>query len=266
MSDTYLELHNLESSLTDFAVSRIVDETLQNSPECQLPDDNPVSLVLPDLDVLMPELACDYNIDLPLVPLPHFCSPSFSTDILFSGCDGTAVTGDLSFSTDGTCHYSLDGEISVCATVSVPCSEGYTATGTITATTESVLDYVQLSGALTLELDGSCGFKLTGSLLLNDNVPDLSHVCTTSDYTVEFEVSDTDSLVINVVDTFKITLYPKITVTLLEENKCKIRYKIEIDERTAAVVENIETKTITYCTPEGVEETRKFLCIPAPAP
>lgn len=259
MSDTYLELHNLESSLTDFAVSRIVDETLQNSPECQLPDDNPVSLVLPDLDVLMPELACDYNIDLPLVPLPHFCSPSFSSGVLFSGCDTTTVIGDLSFSTDGACNYSLDGSISVCATV--PCSGGYTAIGTVTATTESELDYVQLSGALTLELDGSCGFKLTGSLLLNDNVPDLSHVCTTSDYQVEFEVSETDTLSINVIEDFTITIFPKITVTLLEESKCKVKYRIEIDERTAAVVENLYTREITYCTPAGVEETMKFLCV-----
>jgi len=258
MSDTYLALHNLESSLTEFAVARIVDSVLQSSPECQLPADNAVTLDLPNLAVALPDLACDYNIDLPLVPLPHTCSPNFSSAVTLEGCDGTTVDGSLSFTTTDHCNFSLGGLISVCTTV--PCSSGYTTTGTITPVTNGTADYVQLYGSISLNNDGACGFSLSGDLTLTDNTPDLSHVCTTQDYKVQLD-TEQRGLLIPIIEDFKITIYPKIDIENVSESKCGVLYKLTIGEWTAPVIENLEYKEIKYCKSDGTEETRKFLCL-----
>lgn len=257
MSDTYLELHNLEASLTEFAVARIVDTELQNSPECQLPDDLEVTLDLPNLAVTLPELACDYNIDLPLVPLPHFCSPSFTADVGFEGCEGTDIDVELGFSDDGNCNYSLGGMISVCATG--PCPDGYSASGTITPSTNGTADYVQLYGSIALAQDGPCGFAISGDLTLEENIPNLEYVCKTQNFKLEFETEEL-AFEIPIIEDFKITIYPKLIFEEIERTACKTKYKITIDQWTAPVIENLEVKEITYCGLEG-EETRKFLCL-----
>ena len=75
MADDYLNFHKLEATELPFTVARVVDEDLQSSPECQLPADSPLSLALPELPAL-PELVCDYNVDIPLIPPPYFCTPA----------------------------------------------------------------------------------------------------------------------------------------------------------------------------------------------
>lgn len=263
MSDAYLDLHNLETSITEFAVSRIIDDDLQASPECQLPEDLEVTLNLPSLVVTLPELECNYDIDLPLVPLPHFCTPTLDSSVEFTGCARTDVTGVLGFSTDGACGYTLGGSINICT--DLPCPDGFTAGGELTITTTGDARYVQLYGSATLDMSGECGFLLSGDLTLQDMVPNLDYICDTANFRVELETEEIPFL-INIIEDFNITIYPKLVFEQISSGACTQIYKITIDQVTAAVIENLEVQEITFCNTLGEETTRKFLCLTPAVP
>lgn len=114
MADDYLNFHKLEATELPFTVARVVDEDLQSSPECQLPADSPLSLALPELPAL-PELVCDYNVDIPLIPPPYFCTPAGATDITFTtsggGAEHARFTGSISAGLVNECDIELSGDI-----------------------------------------------------------------------------------------------------------------------------------------------------------
>ncbi len=263
MSDAYLDLHNLESTLTEFAVARVIDTVLQNSPECQLPDDLDVTLDLPSLIVTLPELDCNYDIDLPLVPLPHFCIPTLNSSVEFTGCARTIVTGALGFTPAGGCGYNLGGAINICT--DLPCPDGFTAGGDLTITTTGDARYVQLYGSASLDMSGECGFVLSGDLTLQDMVPNLDYICDTANFRVELETTEVP-FIINVIEGFNITIYPRLVFEQLSTGACTQVYKITIDQVTASVIEGLEVKELTYCNGLGEEETRQFLCLTPAGP
>jgi hypothetical protein len=117
MADEYLELHKLQETMIPFAVERIIDEDLQASPECQLPDDNPLDLEFPALEPL-PDVVCDYNVEIPLIPLPYFCTPLISGSITFTSDDESITIEEvdpISFEPSGECDFTLDGTINITA-------------------------------------------------------------------------------------------------------------------------------------------------------
>lgn len=123
MANEYLDLHNLEETEIPFAVARVIDEDLQASPECQLPADVPLTISLPSLDIDLPDLACNFQVDIPLVPLPHFCTPILSGSIGLNTCDPDVLSisnNTVQFSRLNDCDWQLQGSIDLCVTLPEP--------------------------------------------------------------------------------------------------------------------------------------------------
>lgn len=172
----YLELYKLELGEEPYSVQRIIDTEQQSSPECQLPELTALTLTLPELPTL-PDLTCEFDIEVPLVPLPYVCPPTVSGGITLRGCDGSTVIGTAGITrAPNTCDYVLDGDINVC--LDVPCSSGYDFSSDVEIIGGGEL--VTLTGALELTTV-TCGAILSGTLEITEN---LELVCTTG-YTVD---------------------------------------------------------------------------------
>lgn len=114
---SYLALYNLEETGDPFSVARIVDETLQNSPQCQLPPDQPLDLPLPTIDIELPPLECIFDNIIPITPLPEFCHPQLTGGISVSSCSSDIeVSGGIDVGQVGECDFSVAGDILICPT------------------------------------------------------------------------------------------------------------------------------------------------------
>ena len=163
----YLELYKLQTTEAPYTVERIIDTEQSTSPECQLPDDLGLDLDLPEIPTL-PDLECEFDIEVPLIPLPYACAPTVGGSISFSGCTGTDVGGSVSFTRDAnSCDYVLGGSITICAE-EPECMEGITASGSVTVTGGS--EWVTPSGTITLDTSGPCGVTLSGTIDVTDSV------------------------------------------------------------------------------------------------
>jgi hypothetical protein len=160
MSD-YLDLHKLQETGTDYTVERVIDDTLQSSPECQLPSNIPLVISLPVLDITLPDLDCNFNVDIPLTPLPFYCSPSVTGGINVTTCDGGAITIDensLAFNRINECDFEIGGELKLCVGDICPTVENDVSITIIG-------EYLTGSGTLSIEqLTDPCKIKLTGNI------------------------------------------------------------------------------------------------------
>lgn len=156
MSD-YLTLHNLESTETPFTVQRIIDEVLQESSDCQLPDNTPLDISLPNLNIDLPPLDCVLNIDIPLVPLPYFCTPSVSGDIVIIGNTSASTTPSISADDTSECDYLMTGIICI---PEVSSNISVSTSGT----------YLSVSGSpVTSSPSGDCGYEINGTITIEDS-------------------------------------------------------------------------------------------------
>lgn len=137
MPQDYESLYGLQPTdpLQDFTVERIPNP-LQSTTECELPPDIPFDFLLPAIPILPPK-ECDINVDIPLVPLPEVCSPSYNLGITITGEGSATVTGgeNIEFTrVAGTdCTYSASANVSIsvpAACTDTPYELGSTINGT----------------------------------------------------------------------------------------------------------------------------------------
>lgn len=253
MSDTYLTLHNIELSETEFAVNRIIDNSLQNSPSCVLPDDNPVSLSLPPLDTTLPPLECEYRLNTPLVPLPYFdfCTPQFENNITFTGCAGTLVTGDVTL-TGGPCNFSLNGDIDICTEVA--CPDGFLFEVNIDVEKIGSSPYTDLTSTLAVS-NGPCGATLSGAITLEDNTPNLDGVCLEG-FTVDIVDITASEQSVDLGDGVELLLTTELLVEDTNTEVCNSTKSINLI--ISGSLSGASWQEVEFCE-DGVPVTKKIL-------
>lgn len=250
MSD-YLSLYKLELGETPYSVQRIIDTEQQASPECQLPDLTPLDLNLPALPAL-PELNCEFNVEVPLIPLPYVCPPNVSGGIAIKNCDGTETFGTASINrTAGTCDFVLSGDIAVC--VPVPCSGGFSYTGDLTILQIGSDPGVDLSGSMVVT-DLGCGADISLALTLDGSAS--AGVCKTG---VDVELLD-DTMQPQTLDLGSgvgLVINPQITLTP-DKTKCMKRYTLELSFGSTSIT-GATWQEVKFCDEFGAEVTKKIL-------
>lgn len=250
MSD-YLSLYKLELTETPYSVQRIVDAEHQASPECQLPDMPPLDLALPELPVL-PDLKCEFNVEVPLIPLPYVCPPTVSGGITLKSCGGSTTFGVASITrTPNTCDFVLAGDIEVC--VPVPCSEGFSYTGDLTILQIGSDPGADLSGSL-IVTDLGCGSDISLALTLDMSGSD--SVCKTG---VDVELLD-DTMQPQTLDLGSgvgLVINPQITLTP-DKTKCMKRYTLELSFGATSIT-GATWQEVKFCDEFGAPVTKKIL-------
>lgn len=256
---SYLDLHKLELNEDPYSVSRVIDESHQASPECQLPPYNTLDLDLPDLDIVMPPLECTFDVDTPLIPLPYFegCIPEFSGSINITSCNADLTVNTITpigIQQIGDCDYELDGDIQLCVTV--PCPTGVTATGEASAGMAGGGTGISVESDIAISNSGPCGVELTGGITITNNIkcPDGTEVDASADITAGPPV--------NLLG-YTITVSPSLDFDVSSAGECQ--YNLALSGTIGLILggEGPETVSITVCTGEGPETVSVYV-VPTP--
>lgn len=193
MSDN-IDLYRLELTNDPFQAKFITTPEVDLPPECVLPEPLPDIPPLPELDLSLPPLDCNFQIDVPLIPAPYFCTPAVSGSISITspsaGPDeaGITVTGSAGIAqvSGSECDYELTGSFSLELSNNICTSTSATGTVSFSQTTpEGPISIGEISISST-----GCGVELTGGPItisasgstveVDDSVPPLANACESS--------------------------------------------------------------------------------------
>lgn len=168
MSDL-LSIYNIEITSDPFSAAFITTPIDDLPSECQLPAPPTIPILTP-ISITMPTLACNYQIDVPIIPPPYFCSPGITADVAIRSCTGPlalTVNTDTAFefAISGECDWNLDGAVTICLPKCIPSISGGISIGNSCTVvgTNPVQVNTTTPVAITYDAD-TCAYTLVGDI------------------------------------------------------------------------------------------------------